>query len=379
LFFIGLLASGFALPQQPPRLNPLISGRGPGDSCATIPSWILEQKIVGGYSADEAIPWQVSVRSCESGTCHYCGGTILDEKTVITAAHCYEAYGTMEGHFVMAGTTDRSDSSGQTIAIDSIERNTDMPYDSRTLNNDYLILKLKSAFAFNDNVQRACLPDASYKPNVGEKCYVSGWGKLRYGPGSLPEDLQWVDVPIVSNDVCSQKFNGINRITNSMMCAGYEEGGKDSCQSDSGGPLICNSGGKATLAGVVSYGIGCGTPGFPGVYAKVSTVRPWIDDNLENGGEFSCPNKINAWWGDKYCDDFMNTADCGFDGGDCCQSNPHRGWNSYCTECKCHLSPRCGEDAEDLWTERKCKKKLRKGRCNRPNVQRNCAKTCADC
>lgn len=380
----GLLASSCitALPQQPDRVS-----RGEAlrknlpDNCADIPGWILTDRIVGGQPAQEAIPWQVSIRSCPTGNCHYCGGTILDERTVLTAAHCYEAHGTMDGHFVMAGSKGRSDRSGQTIAIESIVRNDDLPFDSGTLNNDYLILKLKTAFDLNNaNVQRACLPDASYAPKVGEICYVSGWGKLKYGRGSLPEVLHWVRIPIENDDVCSNKYQGLNEITNAMICAGYEQGGKDSCQSDSGGPLICLFNGKATLAGVVSWGIGCGTPGFPGVYARVSRVREWIDENLENGGVFECPQKINAWWGDKYCDDFMNTLECGFDGGDCCQTDSSpSGWNSYCSKCICHLRPRCGagEELQDIWRERKCKKKLGKDKCDKPRVRSNCQKTCA--
>jgi len=329
LFFIGLLAaSGLALPQQPIRSNPILFRTLSAiDTCASIPSWMMKTKIVGGEPAETPIPWQVSIRSCKTGDCHYCGGTILDEKTVLTAAHCYEYLNTMEGHYVMAGSLDRFDTSAQVIAIDTIVRNEALPYVSKEINNDYLILKMKSSFTFDAHVQRACLPDASDTPKAGEMCFVSGWGKNKYGTET--EVLQFVGLPVVSHDVCSENYTGINRITDSMMCAGYEAGGKDACQADSGGPLICNIGGKATLTGIVSFGVGCGTPGYPGVYAKVSKVRPWIDE--ETGVGPSCPSKISAWWGDKYCDDIMNTEECGYDGGDCCQDSPHRSWDSYCT------------------------------------------------
>ena len=124
-------------------------------------------RIVGGAAASSAIPWQVSVRQTASGNGHFCGGTILDSKTILSAAHCFP--NGLNNHYIMAGAVSRSASTGQTIQISSLVSNTAMAYDSATTNNDYIILKLSSALTFNDNVMPACLPDSSYDPGTTGK------------------------------------------------------------------------------------------------------------------------------------------------------------------------------------------------------------------
>jgi len=95
-----------------------------------------------------------------------------------------------------------------------------------------------------------------------------------------------VTVPVISNDACSQLYNPItDPITSNMLCAGYSNGGKDSCQGDSGGPIIQRvnqTDGSSThhLVGVVSWGIGCARPGYPGVYARVSEAKDWIQNTI---------------------------------------------------------------------------------------------------
>ena len=250
---------------------------------------ITDDKIVGGQAAPSPIPWQVSIRYSLGGDGHFCGGTILDAWTVLSAAHCFMLGQSMSGYYIMAGATNRFDTSGQTIAIENGVWNTDMPYESQSSDNDFVILKLASALQLNANVTPVCLPDsADYAPEEpGSNCLVSGWGTLQSGAGYLPTALQWVEVPLITNDNCSSSYEAYVDITSSMICAGFPEGGKDSCQGDSGGPLVCNENGQAVLTGVVSFGIGCALPDFPGVYARVTAVLSWINDNLGNS---STPN-----------------------------------------------------------------------------------------
>jgi len=100
---------------------------------------------------------------------------------------------------------------------------------------------------------------------------------------ATPEILKEVSLPVVSNDQCEQWFSyeGYNdHLPIKMLCAGYKEGGKDTCQGDSGGPLVVKGDdGSYFLAGVTSWGYGCGKRNLPGLYTRISEFRDWIKDN----------------------------------------------------------------------------------------------------
>jgi secreted trypsin-like serine protease len=136
---------------------------------------------------------------------------------------------------------------------------------------------LANAIIFNDNVKAAVLPEPALKPVAGTNLIVSGWGKLIDGFSSPTSILQVVTVPVVTQTTCNSVYGSI---TDSMICAG--EAYKDSCQGDSGGPLVLKQGVTNVIVGVVSFGIGCGKPGYPGVYARVTTFLDWIRENMVN-------------------------------------------------------------------------------------------------
>ena len=102
------------------------------------------------------------------------------------------------------------------------------------------------------------------------------------GDSSSPQTCQYVRVPTITNSDCNNNYSDYElSILNSMLCAGYPgEGGKDACAGDSGGPLVCNENGNAVLAGVVSWGTGCGESDYPGVYSRVTHVLDWIKENM---------------------------------------------------------------------------------------------------
>ncbi|CAK6975390.1 trypsin I-P1-like [Scomber scombrus] len=139
----------------------------------------------------------------------------------------------------------------------------------KTFNNDIMLIKLSRPALLNANVQPAELPDNNTPPLRDDVCTVSGWGVTQIYSYYLSPVLRAVDVRLIP--YCTYYYWG--RITSNMLCAGSRMGGKDSCQGDSGGPLICN--GK--FEGIVSWGISCANPYFPGVYTKVSNYVKWIN------------------------------------------------------------------------------------------------------
>merc|ERR1719412_3551049 len=219
--------------------------------CSAMPTFMRNaDRIVGGEAAPSMIPWQVAMLS---GSWQFCGGTILDSCTILTAAHC----SINTGHTIRAGSTTKT-SGGQVKSIAQVISNNDLPYSSSTLNNDWSILKLATPLEMNSDVQAACLPSsAGYlsTSSTEERCFTSGWGTLSQG-GSSTNNLMYVRVPAITNAQCNSAYGGSNfiaPITDAMICAGYPGvGGKDACQGDSGGPFVCNDGGKAIVAGTVS-------------------------------------------------------------------------------------------------------------------------------
>merc|ERR1711935_430446 len=230
-------------------------------TCAKVPSWMKSafsstDRIVGGANAGSAIPWQVSLRNSASGSDHFCGGTILDANTGV-----------------------------QTSTISKTICNQDAKFNKKNMDNDIIILKLTTALKFNKNVQPACLPATTFAPEKSKSMAVaSGWGTLKAG-GSLPDILQYVNVPLMTSADCKKTEYGSALILPSMVCAGYAKGGKDSCQGDSGGPLVVpksSSDDTAIIYGVVSFGAGCGSPNLPGVYARVTKSIDWIKKNMNS-------------------------------------------------------------------------------------------------
>jgi len=156
-----------------------------------------------------------------------------------------------------------------------VESNPHPQYNSPSrVSNDLLLLKLDRPFDLGECVNTACLPSVS--PQVGAKCWITGWGTLS-SAGRRPNILQEAAVDIKSNAECKSAY-GSTAITEDMVCANGNNNGEttDACQGDSGGPLVCEEDGQWFVQGATSWGNGCANPAYPGVWSRVSHNQEWV-------------------------------------------------------------------------------------------------------
>jgi len=235
--------------------------------------------IVGGSEARKnSLPWQIRL-GYEEGRYQYtmCGGSIVAERYVITAAHCIDQSARGRKHFIIAGmhdTRERESDTRQRVFVKRIHVHPNWDENRIANGNDIAILELSQSLEFTKAVQPICLPSSRVEYREGDTFVVSGWGTLSEG-GRGAKTLQELLVPLISESKCKSATR--LRSMPGQMCAGYLEGGKDSCQGDSGGPLAAMIGNKWTLAGVVSWGRGCARRNAPGVYTNVAQYRSFID------------------------------------------------------------------------------------------------------
>merc|ERR1712032_1324360 len=242
--------------------------------CAPVSS---TNRIVGGKEVNPKgkLPYQVMFYPCmPGGPCGLCGGTIINKKFVITAAHCWDSRFTNEG--------------GKAIKVKTAT--THPNYNKKTMDNDIAVLELAEELTFTDNIKPACLPSSATKDFSGTASTISGWGgTIGYGPNDQqPQQPQqcglketMVKVLAGSDSKCSRALGTTSSTI--KLCAWSKD--TDTHQGDSGGPLTVPENGKYTLVGVVSYGWGCASS-TPGIYARVQGFLPWIK-NLISSGECS--------------------------------------------------------------------------------------------
>ncbi|KAJ8682241.1 hypothetical protein QAD02_018033 [Eretmocerus hayati] len=235
-------------------------------------------RILGGETTmTNEFPWQVRLLYMNT---FYCGGTLINDRYVITAAHCVKGFiwFLIKVHF-----GEHNHCLEKPAETRFVVRAFVGDFSFRNFHDDIALLRLNERVPLSETIRPICLPNNRDLSYAGETAIATGWGSLK--EAAKPScSLQSVELPVMSVDECRNTSYSSKIITESMLCAGYPQGEKDSCQGDSGGPLInVRKDNKYELIGIISWGNGCGRAGYPGVYTRVTSFIDWIMKNSKDG------------------------------------------------------------------------------------------------
>ncbi|XP_035431511.2 trypsin Blo t 3 [Spodoptera frugiperda] len=219
-------------------------------------------KIVGGNDTTiQTYPYQAYLLLFDGRDYYQCGGSIISQYYIVTAAHCLARIQTI---YVRIGSTN-SNSGG--LEYETSIFSSHPFYDDVTSDYDVGIVTVAEGMSL-DGTNARTIDMVGYGSDVtdGETVVVTGWGAISEG-GPTSETLMVTSVPAVERTRCNEILGG--GITTRMFCAGFTEGGRDTCQGDSGGPAVTGS----LLAGVTSFGFGCARPNSPGVYTRIGNIN----------------------------------------------------------------------------------------------------------
>jgi secreted trypsin-like serine protease len=241
--------------------------------------------IIGGERAPiGAYPWQVSVGVswiADPYSAHFCGGSILSERWIITAAHCVirtspaKVSVTAGTNKLVPGATRRN------VQLIIVHRN----YNSATNDNDIALMQLVDPLPTGVFVRPVTLLTSTNESALLVKnapLAVIGWGATEEGGGPVRDLRHLNKLPFVPMETCNDPSAYDGRITDNMICAGKRVGGEDACQGDSGGPLTVETDTSPKLAGIVSWGEGCARSERVGVYTRVARYVDWVNRCLTN-------------------------------------------------------------------------------------------------
>ncbi|XP_026522771.1 plasma kallikrein-like [Notechis scutatus] len=241
-----------------------------------------QSRVVGGSNSSLGEwPWQVSLHTVLPVQIHQCGGSIISDQWILTAAHCFEIFQLAELWHVYSSILKQSEITNETTSFKIQKMIVHPRYEFSEAGYDIALLKLDRPLNFSALQQPVCLPSQEEINMEYTECWVTGWGYTKER-GSIEDTLQKVKIPIIPNAECQSQYPH-HRITDKMLCAGYSGGGKDACQGDSGGPLSCKFENRWYVVGITSWGEGCARPGQPGVYTNVAKFVGWIlEQTLED-------------------------------------------------------------------------------------------------
>ncbi|XP_012879412.1 PREDICTED: plasma kallikrein [Dipodomys ordii] len=251
---------------------------GDGSVCTTK----TNARIVGGTNSSLGEwPWQVSLQVKLTSRNHVCGGSIIGEQWVLTAAHCFDLMPHMDVWHIYGGLINLSEITKETPFSQIKELIIHENYKVSEGGHDIALIKLQAPLNNTEFQKPICLPSKADINTIYTNCWVTGWGYTKE-KDEIQNTLQKASLPLVTNEECQKRYRDYT-ITKQMICAGYKEGGKDACKGDSGGPLVCKHNGVWQLVGITSWGEGCARKEQPGVYTKVAEYVDWILEKTQNG------------------------------------------------------------------------------------------------
>ncbi|XP_073242452.1 chymotrypsinogen B-like isoform X2 [Porites lutea] len=257
---------------------------GPSDTkgCGMRPAF---SRVVNGQDASpHSWPWQISLRVRGR---HICGGSLIRDDWIVTAAHCVDRNPAPSAYTVVVGGHRRTGSTSVQQRLRVITLHKHSGFSTQNLKHDVAVLQLERPVQLSDKVNTVCLPDQD--ADLNSNCYITGWGRT-YGGGPLPEILQQARLPLVSHSDCKKKYGTVDR--SAHLCAGEgRTAASGGCNGDSGGPLVCEMGGKWYLHGAVSFGKqNCPTTHYT-VFARITSYKAWIEQKIGSGGISPPPPK----------------------------------------------------------------------------------------
>uniref|UniRef100_A0A8C6G100 Peptidase S1 domain-containing protein n=1 Tax=Moschus moschiferus TaxID=68415 RepID=A0A8C6G100_MOSMO len=225
-------------------------------------------KIIGGREAKpHSRPYMAYLRIQTPENILICGGFLVREDFVLTAAHCQGSSinVTLGAHNIMERE--------RTQQVIPVRKAIPHPhYNAKTLVNDIMLLQLMRKANVTTAVSPISLPRDRDKVNPGMLCSVAGWGRLGVDM-SRPNKLQEVELEVQRAEECTSLYKSYS--TTTQICAGDPRKRKSSFKGDSGGPLVC----KSVAQGIVSYGKKDGTP--PRIFTRISSFLPWIQKTMK--------------------------------------------------------------------------------------------------
>ncbi|XP_045142839.1 plasma kallikrein isoform X2 [Echinops telfairi] len=232
-------------------------------------------RIVGGTDSTWGEwPWQVSLQATLKTQSHLCGGSIIGQHWILTAAHCFDGLSSPDIWRVYGGLLNLSEITKETPFSQVKEILIHEHYKISEGDHDIALVKLETPLNYTEFQKPICLPSKDDIYTFYTNCWITGWGFTKE-QGEIQSILQKAKIPLVSNEECQTRYRDYE-ITKQMICAGYKEGGTDACKGDSGGPLVCKHTGIWHLVGITSWGGGCARKEQPGVYTKVAEYLDWI-------------------------------------------------------------------------------------------------------